>query len=330
MRRRFFVAVLVAAVLLALPLLGAEKIVIGHRGAAGYLPEHTLAGYAFGYALGADYIEPDLVLTKDGVLICMHDIYLDSTTNVAQVFPDRRRSDGHFYAIDFTLAEIKQLSVHERCRSNGQPYFPGRFPVGKSHFEVPTFTEMIELVQGLNKSTGREVGIYPELKRPSWHREQGYDITAALMRVLDRYGYRGRDAKIYVQCFEPDTLKQLRTEFHTQLHLIQLVSASPSYWRMWTRAGLAEIAKYADGIGPSKSIIEKNPDYVAWAHELGLVVHPYTFRADALPPKYKSLEEELATFYFTYGVDGVFTDFPDIAREVIARLEKQVQKGGGG
>jgi len=299
----------------------AEKIVIGHRGAAGYLPEHTLESYAFAYALGADYIEPDLVMTKDGVLICLHDVYLEYTTNVEELFPDRRRPDGHWYAIDFTLEEIKRLSVHERCRRDGRPYFPNRFPVGKSRFEVPTFAEMIELIQGLNRSTGRDVGIYPELKKPSWHMQRGYDIAAALMDVLDRYGYRGPGAKIFIQCFEAETLVRLRDEFHTELPLIQLVSASPTYWRMWTREGLADIASYADGIGPNKSIIEKNPEYVAWAHALGLVVHPYTFRADSLPRKYGSLEEELETFFFTYDVDGVFTDFPDIAVRLLRRTE---------
>jgi glycerophosphoryl diester phosphodiesterase len=296
-----------------LGVIGREKIVIGHRGAAGYLPEHTLESYAFAYALGADYIEPDLVMTKDGVLICLHDIYLEYTTDVEEMFPDRRRSDGHWYAIDFTLEEIKRLSVHERCRRDGRPYFPDRFPVGKSRFEVPTFAEVIELIQGLNKTTGRDVGIYPELKKPGWHMQQGHDIVAALIKILDRYGYRGPDAKVFIQCFEADTLTRLRYEFGTALPLVQLVSASPGYWRMWKREGLAEIAQYADGIGPNKSIIEKNPDYVDWAHELGLLVHPYTFRADSLPRKYGSLEEEIETFFFDYGVDGVFTDHPDVA-----------------
>jgi glycerophosphoryl diester phosphodiesterase len=298
-----------------------EKVVIGHRGAAGYLPEHTLESYAFAYALGANYIEPDLVMTKDGVLICLHDIYLEYTTNVEELYPERRRSDGHWYAIDFTLEEIKRLSVHERCRRDGRPHFPDRFPVGASRFEVPTFAEMIELVQGLNKSTGRDVGIYPELKKPGWHLRQGYDIAAALVEILDRYGYRGPDARIFVQCFEAETLVRLRDKFHTELPLIQLVSASPTYWHMWTREGLAKIARYADGIGPNKSIIEKNPEYVVWAHELGLLVHPYTFRADSLPRKYSSLEEELETFFFTYHVDGVFTDHPDVA----VRLLREVQ-----
>lgn len=315
--KRKIVLLVAVALALACGAVAGEVIVIGHRGAAGYLPEHTLPGYAFAYALGADYIEPDLVMTKDGVLICLHDVYLEYTTNVEEVFPDRRRSDGHWYTIDFTLEEVKKLSVHERTRRNGQPYFPDRFPVGYAIFRIPTFAEMIELIQGLNKATGRDVGIYPELKHPSWHRQQGYDIAAALMEVLDRYGYRGPDARIYIQCFEADTLRRLRDEFKTELPLIQLVSASPTYWRMWEREGLAEIAGYADGIGPNKSIIEKNPEYVAWAHELGLLVHPYTFRADDLPHKYKTLEEELETFFFVYGVDGVFTDFPDIAARLL-------------
>jgi len=316
MNRRSLLALglLVAVSLLAV----GEPIVIGHRGAAGYLPEHTLAGYAFAYALGADYIEPDLVMTKDGVFICLHDIYLERTTDVEEVFPARRRADGHFYAIDFTLEEIKALSVHERCRDSGQPYFPGRFPVGSSHFQVPTFTEMIELIQGLNKSTGREVGIYPELKRPSWHLAQGYDVAVRLLAILDEYGYRGPEAKVFIQCFEPDTLKRLRYELGTELPLVQLISVAA--FSLATRRGLAGIAEYADGVGPDKRVIESNPQFVAWAHELGLVVHPWTFRADSLPRGYSSLEQELERFLVDYGVDGVFTDFPDLAQAVLQSM----------
>jgi len=300
-----------SVLLLGVSLLGGDKIVIGHRGAAGYLPEHTLESYAFAYALGADYIEPDLVMTRDGVFVCLHDIYLEGTTNVEEVFPDRKRPDGHWYAIDFTLEEIKRLSVHERCRDSGQPHFPGRFPVSASHFEVPTFVEMIELIQGLNKSTGRDVGIYPELKRPGWHLNQGYDMTSKLLEILARYGYQGPDAKVYIQCFEADALRRLRFELGTDLPLVQLISAVS--FSMTTRQGLAEIATYAQGVGPDKWIIEKSPEFVSWAHEFGLFVHPYTFRADSLPSQYASLEEELGKFLFDYGVDGVFTDFPDIA-----------------
>ena len=311
---------LVVSVALALSIgmwgLAGEKIVIGHRGAAGYLAEHTLESYAFAYALGADFIEPDLVMTKDGVLICLHDIYLERTTDVEDLFPDRRRPDGHWYAIDFTLDEIRELSVHERCRDSGQPYFPNRFPVGKSRFRVPTLAEMIELVQGLNVSSGREVGIYPELKRPSWHQEQGYDMAVALLEVLDRYGYRGPEAKVFIQCFEPHTLERLRYELGTELPLVQLISVAA--FGIASRRGLEGIAQYADGIGPDKRLVEANPELVDWAHALGLVVHPWTFRADVLPSKYASPEEELEKFLFDYGADGVFTDFPDIAVRVLA------------
>lgn len=316
-------ALLIIGILLLVGVLGlAEgKIVIAHRGAAGYLPEHTLEGYSYAYALGADYIEPDLALTKDRQFICLHDIYLEPTTDVETVFPERHRRDGHWYAADFTLAEIRELSVHERCRENGNPYFPNRFPVGESRFEVPTFIEMIELIQGLNKCTGRNVGIYPELKRPSWHSSEGLPMEEAVLDVLDRYGYSGPEAKVYLQSFEPDSLKKLRFDLGTDLNLLQAISGSFSYSRMWTKSGLDEIATYANAIGPSKTIIEKNPQFVAWAHERGLVVHPYTFRADSLPAQYASLEEEMQRFYFTYNVDGLFTDFADIAVRILTTKE---------
>jgi len=317
MKRRILLAI---GMLLMISVLAAAqgKIIIGHRGAAGYVPEHTLAGYAFGYALGADYLEPDLVMTKDARFICLHDIYLDPTTNVEQIFPERHRSDGHWYAADFTLAEIKTLSVHERCRPNGAPYFPDRFPVGKSRFCVPSFAEMIELVQGLNKSTGRNVGIYPELKRPAWHDSQGLPMEQALLDILDEYGYTKPGAKIFVQSFEQTSLKKLR-DLGTKLPLVQLISANWSFAGMWTKSGLDQIATYADGIGPSKTIIEKNPAFVNWAHDRGLLVHPYVFRRDELPSKYSSLEQEMEQFYFTYNVDGLFTDFVDVAARVLAK-----------
>jgi glycerophosphoryl diester phosphodiesterase len=314
--RRTAVVVLIALLAVGLSLFGAEKIVIGHRGAAGYLPEETLAGYAFGYAAGADYLEPDLVMTSDARFICLHDVYLEPTTDVEAAYPDRHRSDGHWYAADFTLAEVKTLSVHERCDSAGRAIFPDRFPVGASHFAVPTFEEVIELVQGLNRSTGRNVGLYPELKRPSWHADQGLPMEEALLRVLEDYGYSDSSARVYVQCFESDCLKTLRG-LGTTMQLVQLVSGGWADARLWTQGGLDSIAAYADGIGPSKAIIETNPTYVQWAHDRGLFVHPYTFRADDLPSRYADLGEELERFYFTYDVDGVFTDFPDLARSVL-------------
>jgi glycerophosphoryl diester phosphodiesterase len=293
-----------------------EVIVIAHRGASGYLPEHTLEAYAMAYALGADFIEPDLVMTKDGVLIDVHDIYLEDVTNVEEVFPDRRAPDGHWYAADFTLAEIKQLRVHERCRPDGTPYFSGRFPVGASKFEIPTLEEVIQLVQGLNKSTGRNVGIYPELKSPSWNAARGLPMEKALLDVLYRYGYHGPNAKVFIQCFEADTLKKLRFELGTDLPLIMLIYKPEQA----TEQALDEYAKFANGIGPAKELIEANPSLVEWAHQRGLVVHPWTFRKDQLPKKYPTLQQELAYFFTVYRVDGVFTDFTDIAVAVLKGL----------
>jgi len=296
-----------------------EKVVIAHRGACGYLPEHTLESYAVAFALGANYIEPDLVMTKDGVLICLHDMHLERTTDVEEVFPDRHRSDDRWYAADFTLDEIKMLKAHERCDSDGNPCFPDRFPSNFSEFEIPTFAEMIELIRGLNKSTGRSVGIYPELKHPSWHAKEGLPMENALLDTLGKYGYRGPDAKVYIQCFDPESLKKLRFKFRTELPLLQLIGAEGD--RVLDENELDEVATYANGIGPDKELVEREPELVSMAHERGLLVHSWTFRADELPERYSDFEEELFQFYFVYGVDGVFTDFPDRAVSLLAKKE---------
>jgi len=296
-----------------------DKIVIAHRGASGYLPEHTLESYVMAYALGADFIETDLALTRDGAFVCIHDIYLEYTTNVKDLFPERSRKDRHWYVVDFSLEEIKQLKVHERTRANGIAYFPYRFPLNFSKFEIPTFAEMIELIQGLNKSTGSNVGIYPEIKKPSWHAEQGLPMEEALLEVLHRYGYEGRDAKIFVQCFEAESLKKLRFELGTDLPLVLLTGATVGNYEgkvkpfsgKLTEDILDQIATYADGIGPCKDRIEVNPGIVQWAHERGLVVHAWTMRADSLPAQYQTFDEELYQFYIIYKVDGLFTDFTD-------------------
>lgn len=282
-----------------------EKVVIAHRGASGYLPEHTLEAYALAYGMGADYIEPDLVLSKDGALVALHDIHLEGTTDVEARFPARKRDDGKWYAIDFTLAELKTLRVHERLQ--------GRFPAQKADFSIPTFEEMIELIQGLNQTTGRTVGIYPELKQPTFHRNAGFAIEDRVLAVLEQYGYAGPDARVFIQCFEPDALKRIRSEYGSTLPLIQLISGSERQAELRTEAGLKAIAGYADGVGPDKNIIEKNPDFVAWAHREKLLVHPYTIRSDGLPEKYATTVDELRQFYAVYDVDAVFTDFPDVA-----------------
>ena len=315
-----FILFLFATILSLMTAEAKEKFVIAHRGASGYLPEHTLPAYAMAYAMGADYIEPDVVLTKDDVFICVHDIYIDDTTNVKEVFPERQRPDGHWYAVDFTLSEIKQLRVQERAKSDGTSVFPGRFPQGLSKFEIPTFSEMIELIQGLNKSTGRNVGICPEFKSPSFHEKEGHPGEEKLLEILSKYGYDGKDSKVYIQCFDPYPLKKLHFELKTEIPLVQLTGESEweykneiAYTKELTEENLSEIATYASVVSPEKSRIEKNPDIVKWAHEAGLEIIPYTFRADALPEKYKTFEDELNQFYMVYDVDALFTDFPDRA-----------------
>ncbi|MCY3592033.1 MAG: glycerophosphodiester phosphodiesterase [Acidobacteria bacterium] len=287
-----------------------DKIVIAHRGASGYLPEHTLPAYALAHGMGADYIEPDLVLTKDGYLICLHDIHLQATTNVEQVFPDRARDDGRWYAADFSLAEIRRLEAEERLRD--------RFPRGSSRFAVPSFTEMIELVQGLNELTGRTVGIYPELKAPAWHRAEGLPMEEALLEVVERYGYRESGAPIFVQSFEEVSLRRLR-ELGSELPQVFLMAEVEQYRQFLSAEGIGRVATFADGIGPAKTMLERQPELIGWARDAGLTIHPYTFRADQVPDRHGSHEAELERYLFELGVDGVFTDYPDRARAILDR-----------
>jgi len=323
---------LVSTLLLVQPrgILGADRpVVVAHRGASGYLPEHTLEAKAMAHAMRADFIEQDVVLTKDDQPVLLHDIHLDTVTNVAQIFPKRARDDGRYYAIDFTLAEIKQLRVTERISlDTKQAVYPKRFPVRKSKFEVPTLVEEFELIQGLNKSTGRVVGIYTEIKSPAWHREQGKDISPIVLNILDQFGYHEKTDRAYVQCFDADELQRIREELKSRLKLVQLIgendwNESPTdFEEIRTAAGLRRTAKYVDGIGPwlphvvaglddnRKPIIA---DLVELAHENNLEVHPYTFRADSLPDYASSMDEVFDIFINHAKVDGLFTDFPDQA-----------------
>ena len=304
------------------------KIVIAHRGASGYLPEHTLAAKAAAHAMGADYLEQDVVLSKDGVPMVLHDIQIDTVTDAAQAFPDRARADGRFYAIDFTADELQSLAAMERADQAGEQVFPGRFPRGASSFQIPTLAEEIELIQGMNLSTGREAGIYPEIKAPAWHRAEGQDISKVVLAVLADYGYADLDDGVYLQCFDWNETQRIRGELGWRGRLVQLLGENAwreapdvDYDALRTREGLAAIAQVAQGIGPSLHHVVTGieaggrpvvTDLVANAHALGLAVHPYTFRADALPDYADSLEEALRIF-LDVGVDGVFTDFPDRA-----------------
>ncbi|MBX3436522.1 MAG: glycerophosphodiester phosphodiesterase [Planctomycetaceae bacterium] len=307
-------------------------IVIAHRGASGYLPEHTLEAKALAYAMGADFLEQDCVLTADDVPVVLHDVHLDTVTNVASVYPGRHRDDGRFYAIDFMLAEIKTLRVTERINlKTGRQVFPGRFPAGQGRFEVPTLAEEIEMIQGLNRSSGKRIGIYPEIKQPAWHRAQGKDISRIVVNALHDYGYRSREDACFVQCFDPIEARRIREDLGCQLRIVQLIGenswkeAASDYDAMRTSEGLRRVAEYAEGIGPALPQVISGvtvdraaivTPLVAAAHEQGLVVHPYTLRADDLPKWCNDFDSLLRMCYVDANVDGLFTDFPDRAARV--------------
>lgn len=310
-----------------------QPLVIAHRGASGYLPEHTIAAKAMAYAQGADYIEQDLVMTKDAEIVVLHDHHLDTVTNVREHFPDRARADGRYYVIDFTLNELRQLEVHERAEGHDGErvaVYPERFPMQSSTFRINTLAEEIELIQGLNKSTGRSVGIYPEIKSPAFHRGEGKDISVAVLSVLKDYGYTTKQDVVFLQCFDPVELQRIHDELQPSMamdiRLVQLLGTGPEFKPALTSAGLAQIAKFADGIGPSMLLLVaedatnselSSSGLAERAHDLGLVVHPYTFRRDQLPAFASDYEQLLDIFLDGIGVDGVFTDFPDITKDYI-------------
>lgn len=307
-------------------------VVIAHRGASAYLPEHTLAAKALAHGMGADYIEQDVVLSRDGVPLVLHDIHLDAVTDVARIYPGRTRGDGRYYAADFDLEELRRLRLRERMGGDGQPRYPGRFPPGWSRFGIATLSEEIELIQGLNHSRGTSTGLYTEIKSPAWHRGQGLDVSAAVLETLSRYGYDARSDEVYVQCFDPAELNRIRSELGSDLKLVQLISdndwneAEADYVAMRSGAGLREIARYADGIGPAIDHVLISRDgrlqatpLVAEAHRHGLLVHPYTLRRDLLPEGGPGFDEYMKALFLDAGVDGIFTDFPDLAVEYFRR-----------
>lgn len=344
------IATLLLTTSLAATAASTSPIVIAHRGASGYLPEHSLPAKAMAYAQGADYLEQDLVMTKDDRLVVLHDHYLDRVTDVATRFPQRARADGRYYAIDFTLAEIKSLAFTEGFEiKNGKKVqtFPGRFPMGKSDFRVHTFEEELEFIQGLNHSTGKNIGIYTEIKAPWFHRKEGKDISAKVLDVLKQYGYSGKNDKVFLQCFDYNEVKRIKTELEPQrgmnLKLVQLIAYTKwdetqeqrdgkwvnySYDWMFKPGAMKTIAQYADGIGPDYHMLiadgSKRGDVhltnmVKEAHLNKMVVHPYTVRADQLPPYVSNVDQLYDLLYHKADVDGLFTDFPDKAVHFLER-----------
>lgn len=307
-----------------------HPIVIAHRGASGYRPEHTLAAYELAISMGADFIEPDLVITGDGVLLARHENEMSGTTDVAERIElhdryttkeiDGRRVSGWFTE-DFSLAEIKTLRVRERL--------PFRDTLFNGRFEIPTFDEVLELARRAG------VGVYPETKYPSWFRALGLPLEEPLVDALHAAGFRGRGAAVYIQSFETGNLKQLQGM--TDVPLVQLLDAGGRPWdldrpysELAAPDGLFGIAGYADGIGPNKRLIvpvdQENrllphTSLVDDAHAAGLLVHPWTFRSEPtyLAPEYHGEPERELGQFLELGVDGLFSDFPDLARKTVDR-----------
>lgn len=320
--------------------LNGQVIVIAHRGASGERPEHTIAAYTLAIEQGADFIEPDLVLTKDGVLVARHENEISETTDVSAKpeFADRKQTktiDGQkmtgWFTEDFTLAELKTLRAKERL-----PQLRKANMAYDGQFEIPTFEEILELAKK------RGVGVYPETKHPSYFASIGLPHEAPLLALLTKYGHTEKTAPIFIQSFEVGNLQALRSK--TKIRLIQLMDekgspadrADLSYPVMATPEGLKAVAIYADGIGPNKAmVIPRNllsnlgepTTLVADAHKVGLAVHPWTFRRENyfLPLAQKSgidprgigdLESEIVAFLAT-GIDGLFSDNPEQAVKAV-------------
>jgi len=295
--------------------------VIAHRGASGYLPEHTLESKTLAYGFGADFLEQDVVATRDGELLVLHDIYLDDVSNVATHFPERRRPDGHFYVLDFDLAEVRQLSLYERrAPGRSEPLRPGRFR-GNVGFRVATLDEELDLIRGLNATTGRRVGIYPEIKAPRWHREHGLDISARLAETLEKHGYFSMPELVFVQCFDAAELARLSDDLGLPVPLIQLLDADAATALVDDGDALHRLRRYARGVGlPYPTLLAQGAlapgPLVEHLAATDLLVHPYTFRADEPSDPAATFETLLGYFMRELGVDALFSDHPDIALAV--------------
>ncbi|XP_072935956.1 glycerophosphodiester phosphodiesterase, periplasmic-like [Epargyreus clarus] len=324
-----------------------KPIVIAHRGASGYVPEHTSGAYALSITMGSDYVEPDLVMTKDGHLVARHENELTLSTDVAKrpefanrysnKIVDGRRVSGWFTE-DFTLEELKTLRAVERI-----PIIrPGNARMDEA-FDIPTFQEIIDLVKAMEVSENRKIGIYPELKHGTYFQQIGLAMEQPVVDIFHRNGYRNIEDHAFIQSFEVSNLKQLKQI--TNLRLIQLfgsragqpydqivLATGLTYGNMATAEGLKEIATYAHAVGPEKGYIiprdENNTlgtptSFVRDAHDAGLLVHPYTFRAENpyLPAEFQGVDStvsgigdysgELRAFIET-GIDGLFADQPDV------------------
>ena len=312
-----------------------RPVIIAHRGASGHLPEHTVQAKALAFAMGADYLEQDIVATRDDRLVILHDIHLDRVTDVAERFPGRARPDGRYYVRDFDLDEIGTLTVHERVDAKGRQVYPERLAHAGAEFRVHTLERELALVATLRENAGRDVGIYPEIKSPAWHAREGVDITRLVLDALRKAGYSEHSDPVYLQCFDAAELRRIRHELGSALKLVQLIGEDDwvpeptDFATMRTPQGLRELARTVDGIGPwVNQLYETGGGHegvrptglVSEAHELGLVVHPYTFRRDALARGFADFSEMIRFFVQEQPVDGLFTDFPGDVFAILRRI----------
>lgn len=335
-RMKARITMLVFVLLLAHTATAKSFDIIAHRGASGYLPEHTLEATTLAFALGPDFIEQDVVISRDDVAVVLHDIHLDTVTNVKSLFPDRAREDGRYYVRDFTLQELKTLSVHERRGMNDQPVYKDRYRGTKGQFSIATFEEHLELITELNRQFDKNIGVYPEIKSPSWHKKEGVDASKIVIDTLTAFSLGTEDANSYVQCFDFEELKRLRDTLHYKGKLVLLIgenswNESPTdYDWIRTEAGIKEVAQYVDGVGPwlgqllnqqaLKNGSIEAAQWVSYVHDNALVIHPYTYRKDALPPGMDG-ETLLLTLKNIVKADGVFTDH--VPPVVTWRLQSQ-------
>lgn len=283
-----------------------RKTLVAHRGASAYAPEHTIAAYKLALAQGADYVEQDLQITKDGVLVCLHDLTLERTTNVEDVYPDRFRMEDpstglgaggkKTWAIsDFTLAEIKRLDAGS--------WFDKKFTGER----VPTWQEAIDLVRG-------KAGLFPETKGPEVYGSRGFDMEALVLKELqkNKLDTRGGDPKtpVIIQSFSPESLQKMRS-MGSKLPLMLLISDGDPNRGVWlSDEGLRKAKSFADGIGPAKELFLSDPTLARRAKAVGLTLTPYTFRSRDVKPG-QTVKEEMAKFLYEIGVDALFTDNPD-------------------
>jgi len=273
-----------------------KKTLIAHRGASGSAPEHTMESYRLALMQGADYVEPDLQITKDGVLICMHDITLERTTNVEAVFPNRavvENGTRRWYVADFTLAEIKTLDAGSW------------FHEGFRNTRVPTFQEMIDEVKG-------KAGLYPETKEPEVYDKRGFNMERLVVDILKRNGLDepvtpASKTPVIIQSFSEASLRRL-AGYGVRVPLMFLVGKENA--SLLTRETIPNIHRYAQGIGPNKDIIAANPDIVKWAHDARLSVTGWTFRASD-KTRFATVKDEMTWFLRDLDIDALFTDDPD-------------------